>query len=274
MNQEEFQHNINTLSNAEERQLTKPWFTEGIIIAAIPLVAYGLTFAYEYGYATFFDIPIEVINLTLTNVLMLCLIWLMIMVTVFQLSNIVYQIWPKGQKVHPIYLKLQKHIPVWIVVISFLSIYGTTLKEWVIGVGIILTLIGLDFLRVIIHHQDKQGFREKLIADLNTPEPEGILDFLDRRIGASIVTIMIVLFFSFMISIFVGNFEARKKTKFLVINQTQELVVLRTYGDKLICAPFYRTTKEVKRTFIILKMAENPSLTLNPEKVGPLHIEK
>jgi len=49
------------------------------------------------------------------------------------------------------------------------------------------------------------------------------------------------------------------------------MVVLRIYGDKMVCAPFDRSNGEVERSFVILKVAEDPDLVLHIDKVGPLN---
>jgi len=78
----------------------------------------------------------------------------------------------------------------------------------------------------------------------------------------------------FSITHAIGRAIALNQSEFLVITTSSEMVVLRAYGDKLLCAPFDRTKKEVKRTFSILKIAEDSNLKLSLEEVGPLHMEK
>lgn len=50
-------------------------------------------------------------------------------------------------------------------------------------------------------------------------------------------------------------------------------VVLCTYGDYVILAPFDKQTKEVARAISILKKGDDPRLLLQLERIGPLHLK-
>ncbi|MCJ7497382.1 MAG: hypothetical protein MUO78_04525, partial [candidate division Zixibacteria bacterium] len=99
---------------------------------------------------------------------------------------------------------------------------------------------------------------------------EYILPFVGRGGLIAILSLFLVLIFSWE----AGRSRALKQDEFLILKASPELVVLRIYGENLICAPFDRTTKEVKKTISIFKIGDDPDLKLSLEKVGPLHIEK
>jgi hypothetical protein len=65
-----------------------------------------------------------------------------------------------------------------------------------------------------------------------------------------------------------------KEKEFLVLASSPDTVVLRIYGDNIICAPFNRSAKEMQRSFIIHKVGETPPLELRLEKIGPLVLKK
>jgi hypothetical protein len=71
-----------------------------------------------------------------------------------------------------------------------------------------------------------------------------------------------------------GRARAEKMDVFQVIKQSPELVVLRTYGDYFIAAPFNRTTREVEKKVYLLKLAEMGKTPLQLEKVGPLKVKE
>jgi hypothetical protein len=45
-------------SNGEESRSSLVW-SEGVFVAMLTLLGYGMAFAYETGYATYFRIPVE-----------------------------------------------------------------------------------------------------------------------------------------------------------------------------------------------------------------------
>jgi len=82
-----------------------------------------------------------------------------------------------------------------------------------------------------------------------------------------------VMGYAMILTRIVGEYKAVNQNEYMVIRSPQEMVVLRIYGDKLTCAPFNRTTKEVKRIFNVFKISEDSNLQLHLEKVGPLRLE-
>ena len=76
-----------------------------------------------------------------------------------------------------------------------------------------------------------------------------------------------------MAAAIVGTEHATKRVSFLVASTKPETVVLRIYGDRMICASFNRITRQVEPNFVLLKVAEDPRLRLRLEPVGPLHVK-
>ncbi len=87
-----------------------------------------------------------------------------------------------------------------------------------------------------------------------------------------VMTIILVLMFIALLflSFSTGQIKAKSQDKFLIVHSVPETVVLRIYGDNLICAPFERERNQVTRSFVIRKMGDNPDIILNVEMVGPL----
>ncbi|HEX8144645.1 MAG TPA: hypothetical protein VF553_18905 [Pyrinomonadaceae bacterium] len=79
-----------------------------------------------------------------------------------------------------------------------------------------------------------------------------------------------ILVLSWGLTFVVGQAEAINQRNFLVINTSPEMAVLRIYGDNMSCAPFNRETKEVQKSFVIIKAADNPKHSFNLEDIGPL----
>lgn len=262
------------MENSVEKQQTKRWVSDAIIIAASSIVAYMAAFLYEVGFDSVFGIPVEFINLNLTTVCTVGTAWLVIIVMIYFVGELMFQLWPKGANVHPVYSKLSDFIPSFIIVIVLLFLYDFKWKEWIATGAFLLTFLLIDLISPLITQRGKKTYRDKLKANDGRLPRETFLGFAAERLGVSTIVIILLLVYGFWFSYHIGRSKAMTKNEFLVVATSPEMVVLRTYGDKLICAPFDRTTNEVKRTFSILKIAEDANLKLSLEKVGPLHMEK
>jgi hypothetical protein len=258
------------MDNELEKSTTKHWVSEGLIIAAIPIVAYMITFSYETGFAGFFGIPREFIALNFTSVFIVAGALLGVLFFLFLLTEIISMVFPPSKDI--IYRTSLPFFPLSLMCAALFILYGSYWREW-IGSVVVTMLFALFWYGFpLLTQRDKKGYRKKLEADeeaerqVKTP-----FDHAIRLIGGR-KALIIILFLILLLDVshHAGHAAALKQEEFLVANTSPEMVVLRIYGDHLICAPFDRATKEVQRSFIVLKVADNPQLMLRLEKVGPL----
>lgn len=259
--------------NAVKKQITKHWVSEGLIIAACSIVAYLLTFVYEAGFARFFRIPLEFITLNLTSIFVVAGALLVVVIFLFLLTELIFTILNRGD--NPIYRGVVRLIPVFLLFAALLFLYGVQWREWIWIAVVMIMLAFLEFgfplitQRHKIHYRDKLEAQEEVERQVETP-----IDRAIWRMGSTAIIIILCLWLGLSISYHAGHAAALKQDEFLVATTSPEMVVLRIYGDKLICAPFERATKEVQRSFIVLKVAEDPKLMLRLEKVGPLRLKE
>lgn len=97
---------------------------------------------------------------------------------------------------------------------------------------------------------------------------------LRNRFGNDSLLIIIAFLVGLSTALSAGTAEAIKQENFLVTNTTPELVVLRIYGDDLICVPFDRNTGEIEQNFTVLKKTGESGLSLKLENLGQLHLHK
>ena len=117
-----------------------------------------------------------------------------------------------------------------------------------------------------ISNRYAEAWKRELESSTITP-----LDHVGSRFGIRNSGPLLYLFFiSVVLANLAGDAAAISQKEFLVTNTTPAMVVLRVYGDTMICAPFDRNSHEVKKSFTLLKMAEDPKLVLSLENVGPL----
>jgi hypothetical protein len=121
----------------------------------------------------------------------------------------------------------------------------------------------------------KASYREKLAAqdklDAGTKDFHSVLV---TRLGIGPYRLVFTLLITLVVVYYAGQSAALRQSTYLVTSTSPQMVVLRTYGDSIICARFDRNTKEVEPSFVVLKVGDDPELTLHSEHVGPLSLHK
>jgi hypothetical protein len=163
--------------------------------------------------------------------------------------------------------------PVYSIVSIFCSIYARS-GLWYIPIVVTAVIYAIYFLLPLQTQRNKKTYLDKLEAqDQSEAQIQNLFGYVGQRIGGGVVVVftwLVILAFTYNT---VGQAIAQGQHQFLVTNTAPAMVVLRIYGDKMICAPFDRNKKEVKRSLVILEVAQDPDLVLSLEAVGPLSLE-
>ena len=213
------------------------WYSEGVIVAATPLIAYALCFIYEAGYCSYFSIPPSLIEISFSTVMktlgFLIIIGFVLIWTITFFLNL-YRKKPDVLAFRILALALTV---VTFVVIP-LIIYGYD-QFCCIAVGAIILIVALGlFVEPLLFCRDVKGYRNKLRASAERRSlvflGRDILPKVPRPIGLVFLVVFLSLFFSFL----GGLGFAEKQEIFLVTKTEPEMVVLRVYKDKIICGHF------------------------------------
>lgn len=227
------------------------WLSEAILLAIVTAVAYLGAFCYEFDYANFFGIPTHFIEISILKIIIsLCLVAYFALL-VLGTSSFLWMFLPKKyDKISSVGLP---------VVLFFVLLLIMNIDIWI---KVILGATG--FLMggyMTATHQEKKG---KRLFDR----------ILEKTLGEKLAsyvkkgTLYLIVFIT--ISFSVGKATAAWQKKFMVSEDLTQTVVLRKYGEILICAPFDSETREIKGQFIIRRMTEISDLRFTVQSVGPL----
>ena len=147
-------------------------------------------------------------------------------------------------------------------------------REWRMNF-IVFSALVLELFIIPFIHKDKPSYIEKLKEEtrrFNAGRSLAARMFQSERTAWLWIFGMCV-WFSLTLTDKGGRFEAMWKTEFLVPSSAPGNVVLCTYGDYMVLAPFDKRTKEVEHSFSLLKKGDDPKLLLQWQSVGPLHIK-
>ncbi|MET0463737.1 MAG: hypothetical protein ABW007_11310 [Chitinophagaceae bacterium] len=253
--------------------------SEAVLLTLASAGAYLLAFIYEYGYATFFGIPMHLINVSLINLLASGVVVMLLIISSFMTIDTIF---PLTNLKHPY---LAKYIPrviglffIWVFVPSVM--YGSD-YSWVIiiTVGTYCLLVSWIFIAPLVVYRGKGKWTERYNAELLSRRQKSSPDFdkfIEKRLGIKQSKLTLAMLAMSMAIIYrAGENVAKIQRDFFVIDTSPAMVVLRVYGDNMICAPFDRNAHEVKRSFSVRKIAEDPKLVMSLENVGPLNpVEK
>jgi hypothetical protein len=252
-----------------ESRKGRAWFSEGLIIAATPVLAYMITFTYEAGFAAFFGIPSEFISLNLTTFFLVAFYLGLIVFLLLAIAALVLILTPARD--HPLYRRVLGVLPVFLSTVGYIVIFGSYWREWALFLPGVVILIVFLFVLPAVVHRDKGKYVDRLrAADQVVSKSASVFDRVMEKGGSTVVTGFLYVWIILSLSHAAGRSSALRQREFLVTSTSPEMVVLRVYGDNLIAAPLDRERKRVQRSFVILRMAADPKLQLRLERVGPL----
>jgi len=258
-----------------DNQGRKNWISEGVIIASVPFLGYLFTFAYESGYASFFNFPKEYINIGLPQIISTAIILYTITAVLFFPIEGLSFIFFKNKR--SMYQSIIKFLPLFGFSVGNFIVYG-----WIRALPFIILFVILgfsEFIFPLVTQRDKKDYDSKLQAydeaDWKFREERGALSTrLLRIFGHKNIMLIINLFLCVNLTQMAGEISASKKMQFFVIPSSPEKVILRIYGDNLVCAEFDRKTSSLKREISIYKLTDPQAQNLKFEALGPLKVEK
>ena len=267
-----------------ENEAKKNYVTEGVLLAVIPGYVYLVTFCYELGYCHYFNIPAYLISPSLTSILVAALAIFGVFVSSFKLLGLtapLFRMLSDERKKAYHFLILLNTLFLGAFVLLF-TIYGFSkafflwfVIAWflsnVLFVAVPL-LLSLSFSRAKTWNDRFEASNEIVAYD-----PFSFVPFVKDKISVRQFGSFFVLASIAGLAYAVGNGEAVNQRTFLTPSTdggSGELVVLKVYGDIIVCAPLDRSVGQVSRQLVLLNMSDFDSIWLTEEKVGPLALKR
>jgi hypothetical protein len=252
------------------RKIDYRWVTEKFGLLLAPAIAYFLVFTYESAYCRAFAIPPSFIHPDLTTIL----IYTSIVVWVgFVLVGLI-DMWigfSKAPPPQPYVHALRLYLPFIFVLVLIMLLYGAAhWGHWLVFGLLLVAATLLDFLQALTRNQEKP-----YLARLQGPAailsgPGTVWDVAKRRLDVEVVVFLVVLYLAYLASSTLGQTEAFNERLFLVPSTQPDSVVVRVYGDKILCAAIDLHTKKPLKQFYILTAGADKSLHFDTKELGPL----
>ncbi len=254
----------------------KKVLSEGVLLAAIPFLGYLTVFIYEFGFATYFGIPYEFIQPSFTSICLVTAIIIGVLLFGFVFGHCfsvgLLTIFPI--KDGPLLRAIKRVTLPLLVLLFFIFFYGKDWKGYFGLMTIFIIITFFEFLCPFLTCKDKKSYSEKLIGQeeiekMVEPEFRKFFDYIDSKFGKQIVSIFLITSFLLLLVYQVGLIKAKQKEYFWQLEDDQKIVI-RIYGDNLICADFDAEKHILDGQFNIVKISSEKKLSLKMKKVGKL----
>ena len=251
------------------------WATGALAVSAASALSYFCAYAYEVGYTSFFEIPKEFIVVDVGSVL--ALLWvlggiLFLAMQGMNAFNLLHFLGVPHQNPQ-IFRSIQRVLPPVVIMLGLMGL-GWNLQwiRWTF-LSVIAITLWLEFGFPLITQRKTKGYSAKLDAQEDT-ESHFVLptDQTVNRLGRTRLTLAIVAIALPGGAYLKGGSDAAGQRNFTIPASLPGNVVLRKYGDYLICAPYDSSMRQVDRAFSILKLSADAPLTLRTARLGPLKV--
>lgn len=240
-------------------------------LAGVSAAAYFLTYAYEFGYASTFHIPLEFISPNLTTVFsvgisLLCILNFLMMLR-SELCNASISL--------PIrfYLVLLTHSPLLLLGVVLALTYLP--MAWVLGLYSSLGLAAIAVPFLLAYRQNGSRWTDKCFTQYRGRCVEGYRTWIGENqsefrwclrnpLFVLELTVAIIL-----VPVLIGHAHALHRKSYLVLSDRRNTVVIRQYGETLVCGTIDRSAKLLYPEFTLLKAVDD-GRKLRLEDIGPL----
>jgi len=251
--------------------------TGTIILAVLPPYLYFVTYMYEMGVCETLNIPVYLIEPSIGNVLSCGFTILIFFFFFMQIGNFILPLHAASKNPKYQHLKMILFSNALCILISGFILFTNPIS-WsicfiVIGIFFITNLVYWIF-PILLKIKDKEHSTNEKLSQLTiykNPYDAGraLLDKLskyDRRIVLNSILLP-------LLCVFIGRGSILKQRKFDFVNNTNNTIVLRKYGDFLICGTIDIKKKVLTDSLVIIKMGDKDAVRLKTLDIGPLNIK-
>jgi hypothetical protein len=256
----------------QERSKPSPTWWQSIV-AIIPIaVALGYTVAYLYelGYCNAFGVPTEFISPDATHVLIAVGKVFLSAVALFWTIYVFITMTAKPKRSGPIRRRLILLMTIGVIYIAFAIDYPSARREWYLIIPIYFIFIFMFFIAPAIAFRRTKGYRRRLIVQDRRNVAANPLNYIEKHVGRSVVIILLLLVPWILLPYSTGQTDAVEQTRFLVPSTYQNSVVLRIYGENLICADLDPHNHHLTGSFFMMRVSDEPKPHLSLRDIGHL----
>ncbi|MFH5836728.1 hypothetical protein ACHAL6_11710 [Proteiniclasticum sp. C24MP] len=245
-----------------EKKETKGIVVDGLIIAFLTAYSYLLSYRYQDGYYSFFNLPSFLIEIRIENVLTSFVSILGFAYLIYIVVSIITGIIPDTSD--PIIVKLVFKYIYFGTISTINSILGAHIYKDPYNIYIILIggMFIIDFLVPFITQRKLKGYKNKVVAEYNktlkaidTFEYKKSINNNIRRYFPSLPLILVTGYMVSSLTFQLGSYNAHKQDTFTTIND--EVVILGTYNNDFIAKELDIAQRTLEPDFYLISDLNN-----------------
>jgi|WetSurMetagenome_2_1015567.scaffolds.fasta_scaffold12007_5 hypothetical protein len=264
------------MPNETKEKIFFTGINESISLLLLPTFSYFLLYVHEIGYCKCFGIPPYLIKPDLSTFLWFSLPVFGISYFLVQLIDSLFSLKEMPTNVGPIRRILILYFPFVLLFLILEVIYRWQWKRFEFQAIILaLTLFVVmmaDVLAIVISVISK-GKGQSLLSELKGLEQVLKFTYLRSRVGRQMLLLLFLFMIGFLISFSLGESEALNQEVFLVPTSHPNSIVVRNYGDKIICIDLGKEEKNLPNYFFVLQLGADPDVLFVAQKIGPLNFQ-
>lgn len=217
---------------------------KSVMIAIYPALGYFLICIHEVGYIITFNIPVEFININISNFINIIPMIFIKLLTFFLFWNSISRLIYIEELGNPIAYKIYQMLKVSAYFLIMASFWYDKSFIWSTLSAIIIYFL-FYFSFPLIAQRKIKGYKNKLLAQINLEKNDysktltwyhiKIFGYINMRFIFLLIFVAIIMFNS-------GMAEAMLKTNYYKLNDN---VVIRIYNDVIICCEYDSKSKKI-----------------------------
>lgn len=261
----------------EPNQTTKSIISISIVLATLPAYLYFITYMNEIGICYTYGIPDFLIEVSIGNVLEFGLSISIFTVLILQSFNLIIPLHTAAH--NPKYKHLKMVLltnSVGILIVSFiLFVNPPSWSIFIIALTIVFLMNLLYWIIPLILKIKHPGTIQDKLSEIKIfDNPYDFLKIALNMLTPSdrIITLLVVLlpFLCF----FIGRGTILNKQEFDFINHSKSHVILKKYGDLLICGTINRKSKSLADSIFFIKIGDKDTVNIITSNIGRLTYSK
>ena len=254
----------------------KSLITDAFVVAASTAFLYLVAFFYEWGYCYHYSIPIGLITPNTATVLVAAAAIGTFLVTSVQLFGIALPLLRVGlqpnQTQRPYREVLLLNAIVLVLGVVLIRAYGISLS------GLLQFLFGsilLNFLFFgigLLAHRKKPTVADRLTT-ISAERKDDVFDawaWIEEIIGRRQMLSFIAVISFLGIAFIIGNGEATRQQRFLMLTDHSGFAVLRVYGDQILAGQVDSRDRKAGSGLLLIKLSADKPLRMQSEDIGPI----
>lgn len=247
--------------------------TEGVLIAALPVIGYWLAYLYQLGYCTYFNIPTVFIEISILNIMIALVGFASIIASINFYGEPIYQ-FIRIFLPHP----LNKIFVKILLIVSFILAYSVVKNISTESIYFLLLFFALPYLLVdlilpLFSQKNVKGYLEKLKAQDEVDRNEqgdSLMSKIALGLGRNLFLYIAIFGFISFLVYFAGGYKAKTKSNFIVLNEPFNKVVLKNYRNSFVVADYDSCGQKIYPKFKLVPIDSNLE-KITVKKIGSLN---